>query len=334
MEIRLLDRRQQTYRWHLIRTVAVHDDSGRVARWFGTSTDIHQQKRSEETARYLAEASAALASVVDYESTLQKVANLAVPYFADWSAVDLVDDGNLRRLAVAHQDPARIQLAHELFALYPPDLQAEGGIGAVLRTGKPQILGEITEEHLVRGAKDEQHLNLIRSLGLKSYICVPLVVAGNTLGASRLRLPSPIADTPRPTSTLQSTWPIARPSPSRTPSFIRRFETPIAARTSSWRPWPTSFEIPWPRFATALQILKLPRVDAEMAERSRNMMERQVHQLVRLVDDLLDVSRVMRGKIELRREQVELASVVASAVETVQPLIDSQAQQLSVSAAT
>ena len=69
------------------------------------------------------------------------------------------------------------------------------------------------------------------------------------------------------------------------------------------------------------------------SERSREMMERQVHHLVRLVDDLLDVSRVMRGKIELRRERVELATVVARAVETVQPLIDAQGHELSVALA-
>jgi signal transduction histidine kinase/CheY-like chemotaxis protein len=80
----------------------------------------------------------------------------------------------------------------------------------------------------------------------------------------------------------------------------------------------------------ALQILKLPHVDAEMIERTRGMMERQVHHLVRLVDDLLDVSRVMRGKIELRKERVELASVVARAVETVQPLMDAPAHLLNV----
>ena len=80
----------------------------------------------------------------------------------------------------------------------------------------------------------------------------------------------------------------------------------------------------------ALQILKMPRVDAETIERSREMMERQVQHLVRLVDDLLDVSRVMRGKIELRKERVELAAVVARAVETVQPLVDAQGHELSV----
>ncbi len=78
----------------------------------------------------------------------------------------------------------------------------------------------------------------------------------------------------------------------------------------------------------SLQILKMPRLDAATIERSRDMMERQVHQLVRLVDDLLDVSRVMRGKIELRKEKVELSTVIARAVETVQPLIEAQGHEL------
>ena len=81
----------------------------------------------------------------------------------------------------------------------------------------------------------------------------------------------------------------------------------------------------------SLQILKMPTVDPETARQTRDMMERQVHHLVRLVDDLLDVSRVMRGKIVLRREHVELATVLARAVETVQPLIDAQGHRLEVS---
>ena len=80
----------------------------------------------------------------------------------------------------------------------------------------------------------------------------------------------------------------------------------------------------------SLQILKMPKVDAETVERSREMMERQVHHLVRLVDDLLDVSRVMKGKIELRREPVELASIVARAIEIVQPLLNIQGHDLNV----
>jgi PAS domain S-box-containing protein len=81
----------------------------------------------------------------------------------------------------------------------------------------------------------------------------------------------------------------------------------------------------------SLEIFKMPRVEARTLEQTRNVMERQVHHLVRLVDDLLDVSRVTRGKIELRREPVELATVVARAVETVQPLIAIQGHTLDLS---
>ena len=81
----------------------------------------------------------------------------------------------------------------------------------------------------------------------------------------------------------------------------------------------------------SLQILKMPRVDAATVQQTRAMMERQVHHLVRLVDDLLDVSRVMRGKIDLHKEPVELATVVARAVETAQPLIEVQGHRLDLS---
>ncbi len=102
---------------------------GRVLYWFGTSADINEQKHSEETSRYLAKVSGVLAGVVDYESTLQKVANLSVPYFADWSSVDVTDeDGSLRRLAVAHQhaqnmemmgDPPRVALGRRFSSRCP-----------------------------------------------------------------------------------------------------------------------------------------------------------------------------------------------------------------------
>src|SRR6185437_10841561 len=100
---------------------------------------------------YLAEASAALASVVDYESTLQKVASLAVPHFADWSTVDMVNGkGSLRRLAVAHQDADKVALVHQLMQEYPPDPDSPTGAFAVLRTGEPQMIGEIHDDLLAQ----------------------------------------------------------------------------------------------------------------------------------------------------------------------------------------
>ncbi len=331
MELRLLDRRQQGYRWHLIRTVAVLDGDGKVARWFGTGTDIHEQKRAEESSRFLAQASAELAGVVDCESTLQKVANLAVPYFADWSAVDLADEeGHLRRLAVAHQDADKIALVRELMREYPPDPQSPVGLFAVLRTGKPELVGEITDERLVRQAKDEHHLRLIRSLGLKSYICVPLVVSGNTLGL----LTFATAESGRRYT--EADLALAVDLAHRAAVAIENTQLYQALRETDRRKdeflatLAHELRNPLAPVCNALQILKMPKVDSQTVERTREMMERQVQHLVRLVDDLLDVSRVMRGKIELRRERVELASIVARAVETAQPLVDAQRHELSV----
>jgi PAS domain S-box-containing protein len=328
MEIRLMDRRQKAYRWHLIRTVAVLDDAGKVLRWFGTSTDIHEQKRAEESSRYLAESSAALASVVDYESTLQKVANLAVPYFADWSAVDVAnEDGSLRRLAVAHQDAAKVRLVQQLMQLYPPDPDAPGGAVGVLRSGKPEIIGEITDDLLVQGAKDEEHLRLIRSLGLQSYICVPLVVSGNPLGV----LTFATAESGRRYT--DADLAVAMDLAQRAAVAVENTQLYQALREADRRKdeflatLAHELRNPLAPIRNSLQILKMPRLEVETIERAREMMERQVHQLVRLVDDLLDVSRVMRGKIELRTERVELAAVVARAVETVQPLIEAQGHE-------
>jgi PAS domain S-box-containing protein len=80
----------------------------------------------------------------------------------------------------------------------------------------------------------------------------------------------------------------------------------------------------------SLQILRIPGVDPAIVQRARETIERQVNHLVRLVDDLLDMSRVVRGKIELRREPVSLQAIIASAVETAQPLIDARGHRLNV----
>ncbi|WP_406832211.1 SpoIIE family protein phosphatase [Pedococcus sp. KACC 23699] len=131
---------------------------------------------------FLAEASAELSSSLDYEATLARVARLAVPTFADWCAIDLVKDNRLRRLAVAHVDPAKVEYAHELAERYPTDPSSPSGPWQVMRTGRSELIAEITDEMLVAGARDEEHLRIARELALHSAVTVPLVARGRTLG--------------------------------------------------------------------------------------------------------------------------------------------------------
>jgi signal transduction histidine kinase/CheY-like chemotaxis protein len=192
------------------------------------------------------------------------------------------------------------------------------------------MVSEITDDLIVQGARDDEHLRLIRSLGLKSYICVPLVVAGNPLGA----LTFATAESGRRYT--ETDLAMATDLAHRAAVAVENTQLYQALRETDRRKdeflatLAHELRNPLAPVRNALQILKMPRVDVETVERSREMMERQVQHLVRLVDDLLDVSRVMRGKIELRREPVELATVVAWAVETVQPLVEAQGHDLSV----
>jgi PAS domain S-box-containing protein len=143
-----------------------------------------ETRRSEEAQRFLAEASSVLSSSLDYHETLAAVARLAVPTLADWCAVDVLEeDGHLKRLAVEHPDPQKVQLAYELERRYPPDPDAPTGLHQVLRTGEPEMMAEIPEELVERGARDERHRELLRKLDLRSYMVVPLVTRGRTLGA-------------------------------------------------------------------------------------------------------------------------------------------------------
>jgi GAF domain-containing protein len=131
---------------------------------------------------FIAEASVELASSLDYESTLARVAQLAVPTFADWCAIDLVKDNRLRRLAVAHVDPAKVAYAHELAERYPSDPNSGAGAWQVIRTGRSELIAEITDEMLVAAARDEEHLRIARELALRSVVTVPLIARGRMLG--------------------------------------------------------------------------------------------------------------------------------------------------------
>jgi PAS domain S-box-containing protein len=131
---------------------------------------------------FLADASTELASSLDYQVTLAKVAQLAVPTFADWCAIDVVDDGRLHRVAVAHVDPAKVRLAQELAERYPPDPDAPTGAWNVMRTGKSEWIPEITDEILVAAAVDQEQLQLARDLHLRSAVTVPLIARDRVLG--------------------------------------------------------------------------------------------------------------------------------------------------------
>jgi PAS domain S-box-containing protein len=145
---------------------------------------LARERRARQRFAFLAQATELLSSTLDYETTLKNLAQLVVPQFADWCGVDiLAEDGSIQRVTVAHQDPDKIAFAEEVARRYPPDPESPRGVPQVLRTGQPELYPEIPDELLVKSASDAEHLELLRAVGLKSGMIVPLVARGRTLGA-------------------------------------------------------------------------------------------------------------------------------------------------------
>ena len=140
--------------------------------------------RREREASFLAEASRVLAGSLDYRSTLETVARLAVPEIADWCVVDMLqEDGKIRRVALAHSDRTKEPLAWELTKRFPSGPAAFEGTPKAIRNSTREIIPEIRDSYLKRMAKDAEHLEALRSLGWRSLMIVPLRARGRTLGA-------------------------------------------------------------------------------------------------------------------------------------------------------
>lgn len=156
------------------------DEQGKVRGSVSACFDITERRRAEEAQQFLAEASMYLASSLDYEDTLSTVAQLVVTNLADWCAIDLLtNDDQVRRVAAAHHEAAKQKLVYDLhwhFPIHPPVEQA-------LRTGQLQFQPGISEEAIAKYVTDPQHFQLIKELGFKSGMVVPLVARGRTIGA-------------------------------------------------------------------------------------------------------------------------------------------------------
>ncbi len=285
-----------------------------------TYSDVSDRKRAEESVQFLAEASNILSSSLDYEATLASVARLSVPTIADWATVDMaVSGGGLHRVAVAHVDPTKVEFAYELGKRFPPEMDAPTGVPNVLRTGKTEMVAEITDELLKSVVHDEELLGIIRSLGLKSSMCVPIKAKGGVVGAITLIL----AESGRrygPES-LQLAEDLAQRASMaienalhfRAAAEANQAKDDFLATVSHELRTPLNSILGW------VQILNDDALPPERQKRALETIERNARTQNRLIEDLLDVSRIVSGKLRLEVEVVDVPRIVEAAIETVRP---------------
>ena len=294
--------------------------------------DVSAEKREQRRRDFLARAGVALAESLDYRTTLSAVAQLAVPELADWCTVDLIEPGQLatQQVALAHKDPEKVARGRQLGQQYPPDPRAPTGVPQVIRSGLAELYPEIPQALLEAGAQDAEHLRLIRELRLESAMVVPLKGRDHTLGAmtfiyadsGRRYTADDLAFAEefarRAALVIENARAFKQLEESRAEERTLRREADIANRTKDEFLATVSHELRTPLNAIlGWATILLQRPHSEESGKGLAIIERNARRQARLIDDVLDVSRIISGKLSLKLGPTNVGQAIDNAIETV-----------------
>jgi PAS domain S-box-containing protein len=315
-----------------------HDITGRK-RYETELTALYQEQRRQseasEAARrqsaFIAHVAETLSRSLDYEKTLTAVARLAVPEIADWCVVDIVDEsGEIRRLAVTHVDPAKVEYARELRARFPAEQTAAGGVHEAVRTGRPVLVPSISPELLKQRIPDDERRRIVEALGLKSYMSVPIVSPGGVLGA----LTFVFAESGRhyTEADLAFTQDLAGRAALAIDNALAYQRADSANRVKDEFLATLSHELRTPLNAILgyAQMLNMGALREDGRARALAVLTRNADSLRQIIDDVLDVSRITSGKLRLAVRPVDLNDILHNAAATMQPAADAKGVSLQI----
>jgi PAS domain S-box-containing protein len=184
IEYRLYHAPTDSYRWVIGRALPLKDENGTILKWYGTCTDIDEQKRAADVQSVLADVSKEIATTPDTRKMLRNVSKLCVPIISDWCSVDIYSDSEgFEQIAVAHADPKKVRLAKEYRAHNPLRIDDDTAIPKMVRgEDDPVFYPSITDEMLEAYIKDKKTLKFMKSLELRSIMIVPLKMKDKVIG--------------------------------------------------------------------------------------------------------------------------------------------------------
>ena len=315
-------------RWIAVLGRTIVDPGGRPLRMSGISLDITDRKKAEENLRFFSETGTVLTALVDLEITMQKIARLAVPFFADWCVVDIVSSrGKIERVAFAHREAAQEPVLKELLDRSPSGWHPAALEARVLRFGRPEFASHVPDDFIETLGCDSEVRRLLERLHPVSYAIVPLLVREQAIGT--LSFVSSDAGRRYSSADLELATELARRAAVAIDNARLYRELTDAQRQKDDFLAMLAHELRNP-LAAILYANEILKATDETDNPAAEVIDRQLGNLTHLIDDLLDVSRITQDKIQLKKESIDGATVAQRAIATAEPLIKSRGHELAV----
>jgi signal transduction histidine kinase/CheY-like chemotaxis protein len=323
------DVKNRTNRWVSISCTPVfeNDEFKYGILWY---RDVSRKQSREHKLRFLLSATKVLSITTDFKKRLQEKAALAVPTLADWCSIEiLAPDGSIERVALIHRDPKKIAWIEEYERKYPTESGARAA-ERVIATGKPEFTPRITKEMIdnAPGLSEEQRED-IRTLELASIMILPIGSPGNVLGTLSLAY----AESGR--SYTEEDFAFFEEFARHLGVIVENAQlyTEINQRDLYKDMFLASFSHelrnPLAPIKSSLELLKLKHVDPEVLT-ELSVIEHQFDHMERLLNDLLDATRFVRGKIHIESSPTQLNDIVEHVVRAVDPVAKSSDVELTV----
>jgi signal transduction histidine kinase/ActR/RegA family two-component response regulator len=304
---------------------------GSLAGAVGVFREVSERRRGEERERLLLQASTVLGSTLDHQAILRQLVRLALPRYADWCLLEVVeDDGSVGAVAGAHVHPDReglvIELAGRAGAL-------GDSVAGVLRTGESFLLSMVPRGFTGSVARSARQLELLTALGPESLIAAPLKARGKVMGfiafvfAGSGRRYQP-ADLPLVEGVARrAALAIDNARLYRDSQQANRLKDEFLATLSHELRTPLNAVLGW------TQLLLTRQLRGDEIGRALQTIRRNAEAQARLIGDILDVSRIITGKLRLNIGPTDLRAVIDAAVEGVRPAAEAKGLALTVDSA-
>ncbi|MGB8644447.1 MAG: PAS domain-containing sensor histidine kinase [Anaerolineae bacterium] len=305
--------------------VPLLDEQGHIQQILGTMTDITDRKRAEKQSTALAAASAALAGSLEYDHTLETVARLAIPFFADYCTLLMLEADRLRQVAHAHRDPAVERFMEQaLSAERPLVAEMDDALRDVLQTGEPALIRHFRELVLANLPADENMRQALERLNPHTVILAPLAVHGQILGAMVFGLSQPGR------SFIAADLVFAQEVANRaamaieTARLYREANTAIRLRDQFITMASHELRTPLTSMLGYAELLDRHAREASYDDRARSMIDtirRQTVRLTRMITTLLDVSHIDKGQLTIERRPFDLESLIERVIVETRPTL-------------